>query len=170
MLVRMYDVEEASRQLRQIRAEWKEVGEIPVKRSAKLYKQFKRSNQRIVDKYNRVKGIVVQTYENPLVTKQREMCREAEQLARSSDIIQASERAKVLLNQWKEIRLPPRVGDKMVAERFRSACDKIFELSYLAGLFRANTLRLRFARLKISSISKRVKWNGSSNVKKRIWK
>jgi hypothetical protein len=132
MLVRMYDVEEASRQLRQIRAEWKEVGDIPVKRSAKLYKQFKRSNQRIVDKYNRVKGIVVQTYENPLVTKQREMCREAEQLARSSDIIQASERAKVLLNQWKEIRLPPRVGDKMVAERFRSACDKIFELSYLA--------------------------------------
>jgi hypothetical protein len=132
MLVRMYDVEEARRQLRQIQTEWKEVGEIPVKRSAKMYKQFKRSNQRIVDKYNRVKGIVVQTYENPLVTKQREMCREAEQLARSSDIIQASERAKVLLNQWKEIRLPPRVGDKMVAERFRSACDKIFELSYLA--------------------------------------
>ncbi|MFN8346848.1 MAG: DUF349 domain-containing protein [Spirosomataceae bacterium] len=131
-LVRMYDVEEARRQLRQIQTEWKEVGEIPVKRSAKMYKQFKRSNQRIVDKYNRVKGIVVQTYENPLVTKQREMCREAEQLARSSDIIQAAERAKVLLNQWKEIRLPPRVGDKNVAERFRSACDKIFELSYLA--------------------------------------
>ncbi len=131
-LVRMYDVEEARRQLRQIQAEWKVVGEIPVKRSAKMYKQFKRSNQRITDKYNRVKGIVVQTYENPLVTKQREMCREAEQLARSSDIIQASERAKVLLNQWKEIRLPPRVGDKNVAERFRSACDKIFELSYLA--------------------------------------
>ncbi|WP_298350236.1 DUF349 domain-containing protein [Runella sp.] len=132
MLVRMYDVEEARRQLRQIQMEWKEVGEIPVKRSAKMYKQFKRSNQRIVDKYNRVKGIVVQTYENPLVTKQREMCREAEQLARSSDIIQAADQAKVLLNQWKEIRLPPRVGDKNVAERFRSACDKIFELSYLA--------------------------------------
>ncbi len=132
MLVRMYDVEEASRQLRQIRAEWKDVGEIPVKRSAKLYKQFKRSNQRIIDKYNRVKGIVVENREHPMVTKQREMCREAEQLARSNDIIQAAERAKVLLNQWKEIRLPPRIGDKMVAERFRSACDKIFELSYLA--------------------------------------
>lgn len=129
-LVRMYDVEEASRQLRQIRNEWKEVGEVPVKRSAKMYKQFKRSNQRIIDKYNRVKGIVV--VENPLVVKQREMQREAEQLARSSDIIQAAERAKVLLNQWKEIRLPPRVGDKAVAERFRAACDKIFEMSYLA--------------------------------------
>jgi len=67
-LVKMYDVEEASRQLRQIRAEWKEVGEIPVKRSAKLFKQFKRSNQRIIDKYNRVKGIQVEVRENPLVS------------------------------------------------------------------------------------------------------
>lgn len=131
-LMRMYDLDEASRILRQVRAEWKDVGEIPVKRSAKLYKQFKRSNQRIMDKINRIRGIVTQPQENPLVTKQREMCREAEQLARSSDIIQASERAKTLLNQWKEIRLPPRVGDKNIAERFRSACDKIFELSYLA--------------------------------------
>lgn len=131
-LMRMYDLDEASRILRQVRAEWKEVGEIPVKRSAKLYKQFKRSNQRIMDKINRIRGIVTQPQEHPMVTKQREMCREAEQLARSSDIIQASERAKTLLNQWKEIRLPPRVGDKNIAERFRSACDKIFELSYLA--------------------------------------
>ncbi|MBB3841220.1 MULTISPECIES: DUF349 domain-containing protein [Runella] len=131
-LMRMYDLDEASRILRQVRSEWKDVGEIPVKRSAKLYKQFKRSNQRIMDKINRIRGIVTQPQENPLVTKQREMCREAEQLARSSDIIQASERAKTLLNQWKEIRLPPRVGDKNIAERFRSACDKIFELSYLA--------------------------------------
>ncbi|AYQ31540.1 DUF349 domain-containing protein [Runella sp. SP2] len=131
-LMRMYDLDEASRILRQVRAEWKEVGEIPVKRSAKLYKQFKRSNQRIMDKINRIRGIVTQPQEHPMVTKQREMCREAEQLARSSDIIQASERAKALLNQWKEIRLPPRVGDKNIAERFRSACDKIFELSYLA--------------------------------------
>lgn len=130
-LMRMYDLDEASRILRQVRSEWKDVGEIPVKRSAKLYKQFKRSNQRIMDKINRIRGIVTQPQENPLVTKQREMCREAEQLARSSDIIQASERAKTLLNQWKEIRLPPRVGDKNIAERFRSACDKIFELSYL---------------------------------------
>jgi hypothetical protein len=131
-LMRMYDLDEASRILRQVRAEWKDVGEIPVKRSAKLYKQFKRSNQRIMDKINRIRGIVTQPQEHPMVTKQREMCREAEQLARSSDIIQASERAKTLLNQWKEIRLPPRVGDKNIAERFRSACDKIFELSYLA--------------------------------------
>lgn len=131
-LMRMYDLDEATRILRQVRSEWKDVGEIPVKRSAKLYKQFKRSNQRIMDKINRIRGIVTQPQEHPMVTKQREMCREAEQLARSSDIIQASERAKTLLNQWKEIRLPPRVGDKNIAERFRSACDKIFELSYLA--------------------------------------
>jgi Domain of Unknown Function (DUF349) len=128
---RVRDVDEAAKQARILRNEWKEVGEIPVKRSAKLYKKFKRSQQRIQDRYNRIKGIVVESREDPLVVKQREMCMEAERLARMSDILVASERAKTLLNQWKEVKLPPRVGDKAIAERFRSACDKIFELSYL---------------------------------------
>lgn len=131
-LARVRDVDEASRVVRLLRAEWKEVGEIPVKRSAKLYKKFKRSTQRVIDRYNRVKGISTTPPENPLVTKQREMVREVERLAKNEDIIQAAERAKTLLNQWRELRIPPKVADKILAERFRSACDKIFELSYLA--------------------------------------
>jgi len=131
-LQRMYDVDEASKQLRQIRNEWKEVGEIPVKRSAKLYKQFKRSSQRVIDKYNRVKGIVVQVYVHPLVAEQQKMFEEAIRLSRASDIIQSADEAKALLNKWKEIRVPLKFADKQLAERFRSICDKIFELSYLA--------------------------------------
>ena len=131
-LQRMYDVDEASKQLRQIRNEWKEVGEIPVKRSAKLYKQFKRSSQRVIDKYNRVKGIVVQVYVHPLVAEQQKMFEEAIRLSRANDIIQAADEAKSLLNKWKEIRVPLKFADKQLAERFRSICDKIFELSYLA--------------------------------------
>jgi hypothetical protein len=130
-LQRMRDVDEAAKQARELRNQWKEVGEIPIKRSAKLYKKFKRSQQRISDKYNRVKGIQVQSRENPMVTKQREMCLEAEKCARSLDILAAADRAKVLLNEWKEIKLPRGEGDRAIAERFRAACDKIFELSYL---------------------------------------
>lgn len=131
-LQRMYDVEEASRQLRQIRVQWRDVGEIPVKRSAKLYKQFKRSSQRVVDKYNRVKGIVVEVYVHPLVAEQQKMLEEAVRLSRAEDIIQAADEAKALLNKWKEIRVPLKFADKQLAERFRGVCDKIFELSYLA--------------------------------------
>ncbi|TAE37338.1 MAG: DUF349 domain-containing protein [Runella slithyformis] len=131
-LQRMYDVDEASKQLRQIKNDWKETGEIPVKRSAKLYKQFKRSSQRVIDKYNRVKGIVVQVYVHPLVAEQQKMFEEAIQLSRAQDIIQAADQAKTLLNKWKEIRVPLKFADKQLAERFRAVCDKIFELSYLA--------------------------------------
>jgi Domain of Unknown Function (DUF349) len=134
LLQRMYDVEEAARQARQLRQEWKEVGEIPLKRSMKLYKQFKRSQQRISDKYNRVKGIVVVEVVHPLIEQQRKMVAELIQLSKSDDIMQAAERAKALLNQWKEIRVPAKVADRALADRFRTACDKIFELSYLARI------------------------------------
>ena len=59
------------------------------------------------------------------------MADEVEQLAKQDDIFAAAERAKVLLNAWKEVRVPFKLQDKNVNDRFRAACDKIFELSYL---------------------------------------
>src|SRR5690606_27892223 len=51
--------------------------------------------------------------------------------AKNDAIFDSTNKAKVLLNQWKNIRVPSHAADRNVAERFRSACDKIFELSYL---------------------------------------
>ncbi len=132
LLQRMYNVDEAAIQARQLRQEWKEVGEVPIKRSMKLYKQFKRSQQRIQDKYNRVKGIAVEKPKlHPMVEQQHKMYAEVKELVKSNDIVMASERTKALLNQWKEIRVPSQFADRVLAEKFRLACDKIFELSYL---------------------------------------
>jgi hypothetical protein len=59
------------------------------------------------------------------------MVKEVEKLADSEDMVSATNRAKYLLNEWKTIRVPSHLADRNVAERFRAACDKIFELSYL---------------------------------------
>ena len=134
LLQRMYDVDEAAKQAKELRQQWKEIGEIPIKRSMKLYKQFKRSQQRISDKFNRVKGIVVVEVVHPAIEQQRKMVSEVIKLTKSDDIIQAAERTKALLNEWKEIRVPMKFADRALAERFRAACDKIFELSYLARI------------------------------------
>jgi len=131
LLQRMYNVDEAAIQARQLRQEWKEVGEVPIKRSMKLYKQFKRSQQRIQDKYNRVKGIVVKPTIHPMVEQQQKMLAEVTNLLKSGDILHAAERTKTLLNQWKEIRVPSQFADRTLSEKFRLACDKVFELSYL---------------------------------------
>ena len=132
LLQRMYNVDEAAIQARQLRQDWKEVGEVPIKRSMKLYKQFKRSHQRIQDKYNRVKGIAtpVPTV-HPMVAQQQKFYAEVVDLLKSGDILVAADRTKVILNQWKEIRVPSQFADRTLSEKFRLACDKIFELSYL---------------------------------------
>ena len=84
------------------------------------------------DKYNLAKGIEPKVRVDPRVLEQQKLLQTAEQLLRQKDIISASNEAKVLLSKWKEIKIPYKLVDKDVAERFRMVCDKIFELSYLA--------------------------------------
>ncbi|OIN57226.1 DUF349 domain-containing protein [Arsenicibacter rosenii] len=125
------DVDAAYREVRQLQNAWKLIGEVPIKKSGKLYKQFKKATTLVYTRYNDAKGIVIQKRVDPRIEAQTRMVEEAERLAKSSDIFAAAERAKVLLNSWKEIKIPPKNQDRQLNERFRSACDKIFELSYL---------------------------------------
>ena len=128
---RLGDLYAAFQEVRKLNNAWKAVGEVPIKKSGKLYKQFKKATTMFYAKYNDAKGIVIVPKVDPRIEAQMKMADEAEKLAKQSDIFAAAERAKVLLNSWKEIRVPFKLQDKALNERFRAACDKIFELSYL---------------------------------------
>ncbi|GAB2548909.1 DUF349 domain-containing protein [Spirosoma aerophilum] len=128
---RLGDLDAAFQEVRKLNNAWKLVGEVPIKKSGKLYKQFKKATTMFYAKYNDAKGIVIVPKIDPRIEQQMKMADEVEKLSKSSDIFAAAERAKVLLNSWKEIRVPFKLQDKVVNERFRAACDKIFELSYL---------------------------------------
>ncbi len=132
-LHRRDDLEEAFEDMKSYQREWKDVGPVPPKMLKFLYKNFKRSNSSFYEKYARSKGITVQRRVDPRVESQKRMMAEAELLSQAENeaIFDATTKAKVLLNQWKNIRVPSHVADRNVAERFRAACDKIFELSYL---------------------------------------
>ena len=125
------DLDAAYQEIRRLNNAWKMVGEVPIKKSGKLYKQFKKATTNFYTKYNDAKGIVIQKRVDPRIEAQMKMADEAERLAKQSDIFAAAERAKVLLNSWKEVKVPFKMQDKQLNERFRAACDKIFELSYL---------------------------------------
>ncbi len=128
---RLGDLDAAFQEVRKLNNAWKAVGEVPIKKSGKLYKQFKKATTMFYAKYNDVKGIVMVPKIDPRVEQQMKMADEAEALSKQADIVAAADRAKVLLNAWKEVRVPFKLQDKGVNERFRAACDKIFELSYL---------------------------------------
>ncbi|QJD78007.1 DUF349 domain-containing protein [Spirosoma rhododendri] len=128
---RLGDLDAAFQEVRKLNNAWKQVGEVPIKKSGKLYKQFKKATTTFYAKYNDAKGIVIEKKIDPRIEAQMKMADEAESLAKQDDIFAAAERAKVLLNSWKEVKVPFKMQDKSLNDRFRAACDKIFELSYL---------------------------------------
>ena len=130
-LVRRTDWDEAFLQLKNLQTEWKIIGDIPPKVLKALYRNFKKNTTYFYERYCRAKGITPKRRVDPRVEAQIKMVTEVERLSESEDMFAATNRAKYLLNEWKTIRIPPALADRNVAERFRAACDKIFELSYL---------------------------------------
>ncbi|WP_367915257.1 DUF349 domain-containing protein [Leadbetterella sp. DM7] len=130
-LVDRTDWDEAFLDLRNYQTEWKIIGEIPPKILKALFKNFKRPTSIFYEKYCKAKGIQPKRKLDPRVEAQMNMVKEVEKLSESDDMFAATNRAKFLLNEWKTIRIPAHLADRNIAERFRAACDKIFELSYL---------------------------------------
>lgn len=125
------DWDDAFVELKRIQSEWKMVGKIHPKILRDPYKRFKKLTNTFYERYCKAKGIEVKPRVDPRIEAQQKMVAEVDRLAESDDMIAAANRTKTLLNDWKNIRIPFNMVDRELAERFRSACDKIFELSYL---------------------------------------
>ena len=126
------ELDESYKKTRDIRNAWNAIGEIPPKKFFKINKAYRHFLKLFYDKYNLAKGIEPKVRVDPRIVEQQKLLTEAEDALKNDNIVVASEKAKVLLSKWKEIRIPYKQADKELAEKFRNACDKIFELSYLA--------------------------------------
>lgn len=126
------DLDDAYNKAREVRSAWNNVGEVPPKRFFKVNKAYRHFLKLFYDKYNLAKGIEPKVRVDPRILEQQKLLQEAELLLRQPDVVAASNEAKVLLSKWKEIKIPYKLADKELAEKFRMVCDKIFELSYLA--------------------------------------
>jgi hypothetical protein len=126
------DLDTAYNKTREIRNAWNAVGEVPPKKFFKINKAYRHFLKLFYDKYNLAKGIEPKVRVDPRILEQQKLLEQADNALRNDNIVLASEKAKVLLSKWKDIRIPYKLADKELAEKFRSTCDKIFELSYLA--------------------------------------
>ncbi len=126
------DLDESYKKTREIRKAWNEIGELPPKKFFKINKAYRHFLKLFYDKYNLAKGIQPTVRVDPRTVEQQKLMEQAEHTLRNDNIVTAAENAKVLLSKWKEIRIPYKQSDRELADRFRSTCDKIFELSYLS--------------------------------------
>jgi len=130
------DFENAANQFKQMQQEWKTVGKVPQKKMEKYWERFKKINNEFFFRYKQYKEGVPLDQIKPLDPMeqaraiQEKLCKKAEALI-GINTEESNNQAKELLVTWKNEVNNPRYLDKNLANRFRYACDRIFEESYL---------------------------------------
>ncbi len=127
------DWEATAAAFKALQERWKNVGKVPPAKITNLWKKFRRANDHFFEKYGQAKGLPARYTKrvDPKQAAQEAMTAEVEKLFASTDMNAASERTKALLMEWKKVGVPSYKQDKALAERFRLACDRIFEMNYL---------------------------------------
>lgn len=126
------DIDDSVVKVKEIQKEWKNVVGLPPKKQSMLWKNFKKANDMFFEKYNRIKGIEYKPRVDPRVLELTTMTGELELKLRDQvNIAATADLAKAYLVKWKEIASQVKNMDRSLAERFRTICDKIFEMNYL---------------------------------------
>lgn len=116
----------AGEAIKAMQAEWKNIGPAGREHEDALWTRFRTATQAFFDRRGNVFAERSKT-ERENLTKKQDLVQRAEALAYTGDALSASREAKDLQAQWKETGPIPREQSEALWNRFRAACDKIFE-------------------------------------------
>lgn len=130
------DFDETFAEFRNLQNAWKEVGKIPHRKAIEFWDRFKKANDFFFTRYKNFKAF---KEEEPDLTSHEikskyelTLCRQAEAIVDLDQFKdEHTEQAKELLMDWKRLTNTFRDLNVDISERFRIACDKVFEMSYL---------------------------------------
>jgi hypothetical protein len=127
------DIDEAFAKIKEFQQEFRALGEIPPKRKKALWRNFKKANDLFFEVYHKAKGITPKPRLDPYQQALVNLCMRAESMVNvpPGQYLAASDAAKQFLVEWKNTAPKVKYIDKTLAENFRAACDKIFEMNYL---------------------------------------
>ena len=123
---------EAFRKLQKLHDEWRETGPVAIEFKESLWERFKEASSRINKRHQEHFENLKSEQTKNLALKQ-ELCEKTEALlARETltrkDWNKSSEELLEIQKVWKTIGFAPKKDNNRIYERFRSACDKFFEL------------------------------------------
>jgi hypothetical protein len=119
------DLADVSRQLRDLRRQWKAVSSAPKDDADTLWQRFKTAADDAQARVDSHFATVAAEHAENLVKKQA-LCDQAEALAQSTDWIATAETLKKLQAEWQTIGAVPKDQAPELARRFRVACDTFF--------------------------------------------
>jgi hypothetical protein len=117
---------ETSEHIRRLQTGWKEIGPVPGRHTAALWRQFRDPCDRF---FTRRKEHFDRLDESRREAAQRKeaLCVQAEALADSTDWEATAAAIKQLQAEWKTSGVPPRAQADALWKRFRTACDRFFD-------------------------------------------
>ena len=132
-------LEEAAETYKEAQQVWKDVGVVPAIKMKKLWDKFKKVNNEFFFRYKQFKAGVPVDEIKPLFQQENVrdrmdvLCKQAEALI-GLNTNEALEDGKKLLIAWKDLSKVYKRLDETFSNRFRNACDRIFEEGYLIKL------------------------------------
>jgi HPt (histidine-containing phosphotransfer) domain-containing protein len=117
---------ETAEAIKQIQAEWKQIGPVPHKKSEALWIRFRKPCDRFFEARNEHFGRLKQEREEN-DKKKVALCEKVEALADSNDWEEVTEQIKQIQAEWKQIGPVSRKNSEALWNRFRGACDHFFD-------------------------------------------
>src|SRR5262249_43969830 len=112
--------------IRRLQADWKEIGPVPGKHAAALWRAFREPCDRFFARRKEHFGRVDEERRGN-AEKKAALCAQAEALADSTDWEATATAIKQLQAEWKGIGASPRGQSEALWQRFRAACDRFFD-------------------------------------------
>lgn len=122
----------AFRKLQELHEQWREVGPVAVEHKESIWERFKEASSRINRQHQEYFEGIKEEQKKNLALK-TELCERAEALTEEiltsrKEWNKASEKLIELQKVWKTIGFAPKKDNAKIYERFRTACDRFFEL------------------------------------------
>lgn len=122
----------AFRKLQELHEQWREVGPVANEHKESIWERFKEASSRINRQHQEYFEGIKEEQKKNLALK-TELCERAEALCEEiltsrKEWNKASERLIEIQKVWKTIGFAPKKDNAKIYERFRSACDRFFEL------------------------------------------
>ena len=166
------DPEAIARQVRELQQEWRLAADVPRAQADALWRRFKAAHDEVWARCEAHFAAQARERAENLARKTA-LCEKAESLAESTSWIQTAEEIKRLQAEWKTIGPVSRGREKMIWDRFRTACDRFFtrrhdDLVRLKALWSENYAKKEALCVKAESLAESTDWDPAAAEIKRL--
>ena len=113
-------------ELRQLQAEWKEIGPVPRAVSQRVWERFRKPCDHFFTRWQEHRNLRSHEWADNLAKKEA-LCEKAEALRESTDWEAGSAEIKRLQAEWRTIGAVKKTRSEAIWQRFRAACDHFFD-------------------------------------------